>query len=902
MAPEKSSFDELVECLVDLGNKAYDPTVTATSKEDAKLQLNNFIENSSTVAIVPALNTLVRPGRVPEWLRLEFMRLLAAVPLRRYGVRATLEFIFAVHPLNESSSMEKKPDGAARGPTKISPEAMALASRLLSMPPSSIDPETWFAGIAPQLLDILDGRDGLDLTKVAAYVIGFGILGRRQFGAPGTSGWRSFAEPLHKTIKPGAHQVSSMQNSATEGGVVDLSKPSVLVSPSDLSIALRRLQHLVVHHPNPGLSRRLIQPLLLPLWAIVSGATDRDRYEEDYRRPAKNLLTIYLNVASSLDPVTCIIDNLLYSGERDKDRLLWIYDSQEDGTLQLVVPRQFDAGYLAVEKINLDQAEGKAQQLVDLISSAFTDEVISSIFLDVFNKWAKSNPDPQQPTILVKAEEKINDDPLQGLLRGQVLQTMMLKLQDKLASQPGHILKLVDDLLSDKAKLSHDEEVLSVALSLLNLIVTTPNFQQQKVDQELMESIESSLDRLSKMAVGESSTTAANIARYLKYRAAFDEPSEMQPSQTDRQIEERKTYALAVSYITQHDSPAPVRVEGLNLIHGLISTNSTILDIPAVLVLMSSLLAESDDYINLRVIKIYIELANRHPKSVTRELIDRYVDASEMAAVDTRLRFGEALMQVVERLGETFAGDAAQQVCHALLMLAGRRGRRPKTEAKQAREERLRKMKAERGELDDEPDKQDTAELSERQRADNAILNSIVEGWSSKRGAEDVRIRGSALSILAIGIETNIAGMGPDLVSSAVDLSMQVLALETEAEKGILRRSAVLIVLSFVRALDHAKEHKRHLGFGLTDESRADITRILEYVASTDTDGLVQQHARDVVESLENWRLSSLLPTDTGSSHPSDNSIRLAGLEIGLGNIQVSGNQTTQRAVIEEIE
>lgn len=44
MAPEKSSFDELVESLVDLGTKAYDPAVTVTSKEDAKLQLDNFIE------------------------------------------------------------------------------------------------------------------------------------------------------------------------------------------------------------------------------------------------------------------------------------------------------------------------------------------------------------------------------------------------------------------------------------------------------------------------------------------------------------------------------------------------------------------------------------------------------------------------------------------------------------------------------------------------------------------------------------------------------------------------------------------------------------------------------------------------------------------------------------------
>jgi hypothetical protein len=48
-----------------------------------------------------------------------------------------------------------------------------------------LSPDKWFTGIAPQLLLLLDGEGGLEMVKVAAYIIGYGILGRRELGAPG---------------------------------------------------------------------------------------------------------------------------------------------------------------------------------------------------------------------------------------------------------------------------------------------------------------------------------------------------------------------------------------------------------------------------------------------------------------------------------------------------------------------------------------------------------------------------------------------------------------------------------------------------------------------------------------------------------------------------------------------
>lgn len=133
--------------------------------------------------LMSALSKLTQPGLVPEWLRVHLMDVLTLLPQRSDGVRSTLEFVFSVHPsstVRASEAAVPQKQGA-----NITMEALKLASNLLSAPPATVPPEQWFPGIAPQLLALLDGKDGADLVKAAAYVIGFGILGRKQFGAPG---------------------------------------------------------------------------------------------------------------------------------------------------------------------------------------------------------------------------------------------------------------------------------------------------------------------------------------------------------------------------------------------------------------------------------------------------------------------------------------------------------------------------------------------------------------------------------------------------------------------------------------------------------------------------------------------------------------------------------------------
>ncbi|KAI1084735.1 hypothetical protein F5B20DRAFT_219377 [Whalleya microplaca] len=827
------------------------------------------------------------------------MDVLTLLPLRPDGVRATLEFIFSVDPtstVRAAEAAEPHKQGA-----NITMEALKLASSLLSTPPATVGPEEWFPGIAPQLLALLDGKDGADLAKAAAYIIGFGVLGRKQFGAPGTPGWKAFAEPMLAQINPTLSSREPEKEpvvfSAGLDEVVDLRKETILVQSDALYAALKRLSSLLNSHPNPGLTKRLLAPLMLPLWSLSSWPSASKEIDERYRHPARILLEVYLKLTGSTEKFQGLLSHLLFNGNNDASKIQWNYDKVGDTDLQVKRLRG-NTNDIAMPELNWQVLESKTDAFVDLLRSVGSDSDISTLFLGLLQGSLKS-PESADEIKIVPKKEELND-PTTQLVEAKVLQKMMDALPDRLIANWKQMLELVGQILSDFQTPSTSDDATAVALSLLNLVVTAPGFQKSSVRSDLLSSIEGSLERVSRSQVADVSQTAHNLSLLLKYRDAVDDPSDRPSEPTDRQVEDRKTYGLAISYITQPDSPPPVRSEGLNLLSSLIQANSAILDIQATLVLLSSLLNEDDDYINLTVIRLFAQLANRHPRSTTKEILEHYVDARERENTDTRLRFGEALLQVIQRLGETFAGETAAQVSEALLSIAGRRAQRPKTEARQQREERLRQQKQRKEDPEDAPTATDDDDIDAE---DQHLLSQIVHGWESKRGTEDIRIRTSALSLLSCALSTNISGVGASAVAAAVDLSVAILTLETGPETGILRRAAALLILAFVRALADARERGRQLGFGLDARGQGEIARVLGYVARGDSDGLVRRHAGDVLESLENWRLMELVPeVGRGEEAPVVGRIKGLGLDVGGEGPRLPGLETGRRPRIEEVE
>ncbi|KAI0911744.1 hypothetical protein F4823DRAFT_635622 [Ustulina deusta] len=921
--------ETLVSALERNGTKAFQPTADEQSRSEGQRSFVALISRTGTFALMSSVNTLIKPGRVPEWFRIHLMDILTLLPQRSDGVRATLEFVFSVHPsstvrISEAAAPQKQ--GA-----NITMEALKMASNLLSVPPASVKPDVWFSGIAPQLLALLDGNSGPDLAKAAAYVIGFGVLGRKQLGAPGTPGWREFAEPMLACINPSLSSKKSLAEplvfSAGPDEVVDFQKRTILVQPDALHVALKRLSSLLNSHPNPGLTKRLLSPLLMPLWALSSWPLPTPHVEERYCQPAQALVEIYLKLAGSADKFLEIINNLLFCGFLSAPEMRWSYEQTDDSHVQ--VRRLHDNEGTALTQLNLEAMDSKISAFIGLLQRVASDIDLSTLFLKLFEISIGSKEDVK-PIQAVAGDD--GTDPIAQLIQARMLQEMMEQVPDRLISNSKQLLELVSKVLGKFGTESAADDAVSVALSLLNLVITVPSFQRKDVPENTLGSIEHSLLKISLARQVDVSQTARNLSQLLKYRDELEDPTDRPTTPTERQIEDKKTYNLALSYITQVDSPPPVRSEGLNLLGTLIKSNNAILDIPATLVLLSSLLSDDDEYISLRVIKVFVQLSERHPRSTIREVLDHYIDASEQHNTDTRLRFGEALLQLMQRLGETFAGDLAASVGEALLALAGRRAHRPKTEDREVRAEqtaaRKLKAKARRGDsardpfpLNDEEDEinMDLEEQTPEERARNALLARIVSGWESKRGSEDMRIRASALSLFASGLETNIRSFTPQLIDAALALSLDVLMLEAGVlEAGILRRAAVTVILTFVYALGKARERGSHFSFGSGLGSRhrsglsfgaglttkeEDVVRILGYVEQTDDDGLVRQHAQDALESLKNLRLVQLVPHqhDQGVTPPA---VQIAGLDMTRPSLPSLDADKGRRARprIEEVE
>ncbi|KAF6809620.1 protein required for cell [Colletotrichum sojae] len=896
-APGTDRRKKLADSILDAGKRAFDPSSDASAKEAAQREFQQLINENGSWNLLPVLNALIKPNVAPPWLRSELMKILTLIPLRPDGVRGTMEFIFSVHPsstLKASEAATPQKRGA-----NITQEAMAVVTRILTSPAATVSPEDWFSAVAPQLMVLLDGKEGPELITAAAQIIMYGVLGRKQFGAPGSPGWNVFVEPLLCNLNPSRKAVVGSDRVKKEepDDVVDLSGATALVSSNDLFMTLKRLTSLINYTPFPSQTKRILDPVLPQLWEISCWGEMSPKTEERYSKPSRSLLHTFLKLSAPITKLHLLIDNLVYRGDSAKDGVPWIFQATSDGDLQIIGTPLGQSAQLP--ELNWSEIQKRSDALVRLMILSCTPDEISSFFLELLGRWFQSTTAARKTEILFRSDDERPENEIRKLLEITVLQKMLEQAPDKLVSRVAQVFELVCQILDPGSLQEQADDIIAVALSLLNLVMTAPSFKKSSLKPETSRILETSLEKLSGSGRQEISQTAKNLSFLLRYRDAVDPDEEDAFVPTGRQVEDRRTYKLALEYITQADNPPPVRSQGLNLISGLVAANSPVLDVQATLVLLSSLLQDSEDFINLRVIKVLTQLADKHPKAATQEILEHYLDAKEMSTTDVRLRFGEALVQVVERLGETFSGDIAKRTCETLLSTAGRRGYRPKTEAKQAREKRLQDMKRKQAEDawgGDVPDLGD--ELTEEEQAKNEILTQIVEGWESKRGSEDIRMRTSALSVFSSAIETNITGIGPDLVSAAVDLSISVLTLERDVETGILRRAAILLVLGFVRALDAAKQSGRRLGFGLTDQSREDIMRTLKYVAVTDNDGLVQQHARDVIESLENWQLATMLPPEGSIQEPGLG--RLAGLAINRG--QSLPFADTKRPRIEEIE
>ena len=880
-----------------------------------------------TSTLFPILTSLIQPA-TPTWFRVHLSTALSLLPLRPNGVQQTITFIASTAPQAQNDPAEQgaSVNGRVSGPT-LSVQTLEQASKLLAAVPSSLTADAYFTALGPQLLRLLDGKE-IEEKRAAAYIIGNGILGRRKYGAPGTIGWQVFAEPILDNITPKSTGIDASKRAKP---VRNDDFGNIIVSEYSLKQALDRLSSLLLLHPNPGLTRRLITPSILALWGLwfYSKETKRSSWADQLLE----LFCVYFKTAAGVEQFIYLIEQLQWAGGKS-----WAYAAGPKGGIE--IRERLEASSENPNIVTMVQnIDIRIDGLMRLLGArVLDDENIIAVFLHASKHWLLDNEGTSGRNSLEVGDTSI-DDPLLRVVYARITQKILEEYKDKLAAKPRKVIEFVNQLLAAfvaehrdlerkalkaskpsiaglssilNSETEHNvkadshsgaaeedrTEIVSIALNLLSAILTSsiPSRTPSNVD---FVDIRRNLGFLANSQNLPTSVilAASNVLALVDFQIPNASPiPDQMPAPLDRHDADRKSHNLALTYLV--DPLPPIRAQGLSLLTDLVKKASPVLDISSTTILLISLFQDEDEFIYLSAVRALGLLASRHSRTVVKMLVENYVDTSENRELDVRIRIGEVLLKTVESLGEKLVGQPARLVGEGMITVAGRRGKRikqMKAQAQRSQGEENSKKEAEEAWGGDIPSLQDEVEDETGKK-----LTKVVIGWEGSQGEEDVRVRTSALSVLGVAIETNIAGMGSSIVSTAVDLVLAILKLETTDEKAILRRAAVLVVLSLVKALDAADEAGRKLGFGFAGENLAEVNAVLRYIETTDSDALVKGHVGVVIEGLETWQSKTILGMPGSGVSLAPRTVfdgdRLAGLSV---------NPETLRAVrpkIEEIE
>lgn len=735
--------------------------------------------------------------------------------------------------------------------------------------------------IGPKLLSLLDSKDP-DLRKTAAYVISSGILGKRKYGGPGALGYEIFARPILDALNGVSGKKSDiwLQAFAFNGEPLAEERTSgledVSVEESKLSIALERLSSLTLSHANPGILKRLVSPVLLPLWGIHCYA--KEHKKSPWAERCFSILITFFSVSMSTSRYETLIDKLLWNGGTK-----YIYGPGSEGGVSLRTrpdenPLQFDHVQL------MEQLDKRIDDLLKLLAAdPQKDEITGDVFLHASRRWlfGASNDESSQ-----SSNESL-EPVMQSLVSVKLSEKLLDKFQETLSRQPIKVLEIIKQLIEseincqsrvakDTSKASSIQtlgnivnrqneaydtdgkesfESLSSSFSLLSTILSSPSFILTDSIRPVLSDIKLKLDSLLPNlppTLTHGAIAASVLLEITLSDAASSQTKTHAPSAHDVDLQAHHQALISLA------SPlAPTKAEGLTLLSRLIAASSPILDIPSTLSLLLSLITEkdtisaNDEFIYLNAVKTISVLASRHPHTVLKKLAELYADRGEELTLDERLKIGESLLKTIQELSQMLVGDAAKVLGETMISVAGRRGSKPKTQnARRQEQAKQAKDALSKGKTKDDEEDFDATLVTEMQKAaahldpdpdvdpqeqDPAKIahaTNILDAWaagtvcSTDDKPDDLRIRTSAFSILASATQTNIAGLGSALVRAAVDLALETIQLERGEGSAIIRRGAEVLLLDIVRALESAREEGKDLGFGFSfirDTADADV-------------------------------------------------------------------------------
>ncbi|KAF2661408.1 hypothetical protein K491DRAFT_765016 [Lophiostoma macrostomum CBS 122681] len=705
---------DLLSALLEL---AFAPDVTSELHATFRPRYEAFLVSTPTSRLLPIFSSFLQQN-VPPWLR------------QQNGVRSTIEFL-SLSYLSKNGRVPQDASGS-QSQIPIPLESITQAARLLAAVPSDMDSTMWFTELAPQLWSLLDGSAGVELSRAAGHIIAGGILNRKSVGAPGTIGWETFARPLLDAIRPGSSTITSVRQGPSD---------EVIVEEKDLRVALRRLSTMLAAVTHAGIVKRLVHPILLSLWALLTYAKTRPSLDARWVTFPRSILIRYNTLACDPKQMDRIATNLFCDGEA-----LWTFGPGSHGGVEIRKRSSNDndmdgmggKGNLLMRIQNLDE---RIKLLISLLSEAnVEDEVVGTIFVQTTQRWLRAG----QTNTGTKISLTIGDDidPLATLIDAKLAEALASAFQDKFARSPQHIISLMEQILqnfvqehqekskklvdsnkpsrtnlgtlvtsesehgpSTSATDTESEDLVSFALSILSTFVNASTATSQAQTKDLYTPILPSLRYLSQPNLNpQLSPLITNASSsLLTTLQPTTIPTGNSSSHSATLSKHRKTLTSALTDLTSPDPPN--RTWALSTLHTLFRDpiSFALIDVPSTAhMLLHTSLSDPESYVHSAAIPVLGTLTTLAPNPTLRILLDVFTDINEDAlrlrrtahrskdkadeleqALDSRLRVGEVLHNLILSPSFWSAAPTRYENLHAVLStclsISSRRGHRPTT-------------------------------------------------------------------------------------------------------------------------------------------------------------------------------------------------------------------------------
>ncbi|KAF1817184.1 hypothetical protein P152DRAFT_478209 [Eremomyces bilateralis CBS 781.70] len=907
---------------------------TEMSEEKIKGSFERLVDRSPISRLLFTFTALMS-SPLPELVQAELGRTLARLPLRPGGVLQTIEFIAGKHARAGSSTPVQ---GGQPEALPLPLEALQECAKLFSALPRGED-SSFFYNTGQQLIELLGEKAGPELSKAAAFIIAQGILNKKSSGAPGAWGWNFYVKPLIELLNPPPYLTGGTlaDPHVTEH---DTSRP--WVKDSDVWFALNLLGKLVMGRPHASIAARIIPQVFLSLWAI-SIFSKVHAVDPAYETLSMSLLKAFFLLVPSIEHLKVLRSRLLWDGP-----LEWTFGPGSHGGVEIRGRKgntDFQDFIQTVKKVDI-----AVYQFIDILSSArVADEEKASIYLAIIEDWLLSQDSSSDNSTQIGSpvaklaqmnlpratlEDELDKVSAERLLRMKLAQAILKSQSRLLIATPKRTLELVIRVFHARLQAAkqrnnghkfrvesihegdnnnpEEDTILAIALEILDLVVRTGVPEIIEESSHERKEIFSLLRRLLLDVTPPLNEVFRDSMMAVLRR--MEEPgsalTEVQGIDADNTLKEhlRLLAAAEESLIAQEP---PIRRQAIQDITRLIQSTSKVRSALAfAAMLIDAIEVEEDDFVFQPAIDAFVALAMKSDHMVVSMALQAFDDYEEKMGIDSRQRLAEALIRLTKNKAEdrnvalrmnwqTSARDMARKA----IQVASRRGARSREMNRRIQDaEQKQELESERSEAwgGDAPDAPLIEPVdNEEDRLDAELLTNIIMGWQETGKNEDVRIRVSALSILAQLLESALDLFVAEYWERIEELTISILFMERGPEKAILRRNAVLIFLSTLLALDSAQENGDSLDFvaGVIEWTR--IEKVLLWVLDMDEDELVKDHVGSVLESLEAWRMKMLLNRNGREQ------LSAAGLSDDLQGLDVNplkDKETSKKPVIEEID